>query len=127
MMIFKNSQIESEKFSYQMNPVDTKNPNFKIKSKDPKKKKTKVHYPTQIMYVGNIKCLFVSWFKRGRKPLLSIGPSWPFTIGLLTFAFCAFFYFLWMFSLLKVVDSRVRLGAIIVMFVNIGFLFAGIL
>jgi len=79
------------------------------------------------MYVGNIKCLFVTWYKRGRKPLLSIGPSWPFTIGLLTFAFLALFYFLWMLSLLKIVDSRIRLCAEALMFANIGFLLTGIL
>ena len=79
------------------------------------------------MYVGNIKCLFVKWYKRGRKPFLSIGPSWPFTIGLLTFAILALFYFLWMLSLLKIVDGKIRIGAVLLMFVNIGFLFTGIL
>ena len=126
-MIIKNAAIESEKFQYKLNPVDTKKATFKIKTKDPKKRKTKVKYPTQVMMVGQIKCLFVSWFKRGRKPLLSIGPSWPFTIGLLTFAFLALFYFLWMLSLLQIVNIKIRLVAISLMFVNIGFLFRGIL
>ncbi len=41
-MIIKDARIESEKFQYTLNPVNTKNANFKIKTKDGKKKKTKV-------------------------------------------------------------------------------------
>ncbi len=105
--IIKNAHIESEKFQYQLTPVDTKVKNFKLKGGVNKGKKKKVKYPTQIMKVGQITCLFVKFFKNGRKPFMSIGPSWPFTIGLLTFAFGAFFYFLWMLTLLKILDSRV--------------------
>ena len=38
------------------------------------------------MKVGEIKCLFVSCHNGGRSPLLSIGPSWPFTFALLFIA-----------------------------------------
>ena len=58
---------------------------------------------------------------------MSIGPSWPFTIGLLTFAFGAFFYFLWMLTLLKILDQRVLFIAISLMCMNIFMLLRGIL
>jgi hypothetical protein len=125
-MIIKNAQIESEKFQYQLTPIDTKQQNFKLKGgKNPKKKK--VRYPTQFMLVGQIKCFFFKNYKYGRKPLFSIGPSWPFTIGLLTFAFAAFFYFLWMLTLLKVLDYRVKTVAMGLMSLNICMLLRGIL
>ena len=57
------------------------------------------------MYVGSIKCFFLKYYYNGRTPLLSIGPSWPFTLGLLTFALFALIYFLWMLTLLKLVDT----------------------
>ena len=79
------------------------------------------------MKVGQITCLFVKYFKNGRKPFMSIGPSWPFTIGLLTFAFGAFFYFLWMLTLLKILDPRVKFVAISLMSFNIFMLLRGIL
>ena len=65
-----------------------------------KGKKTKsmsrkgMRYPTQCMKVGEIACLFVSCFYRGRSPMISIGPSWPFTFILffLTGVICVYFY-----------------------------------
>ena len=127
-MIIKNSQIESEKFQYSLSGIDTKQKHFKIKSSNVNKvKKIKVRYPTQFLMVGNIRCFFYSKFKQGRKPLLSIGPSWPFTIGLLVFAFLCLFYFLWMLTLLKILDLKLRLAAMTVMFTNLGALLTGIL
>jgi hypothetical protein len=106
----QNGSIESEKFAYQLNNIDTTVKNFKIKSSSSgssivkTKKKTKVRYPSQLMMVGQIRCFFYKHYKYGRKPLFSIGPSWHFTIGLLIFAFMALFYFTFMLSLLKVID-----------------------
>jgi len=77
--------------------------------------------------VGNIYCYFCKFYKQGRKPLFSIGPSWPFTIGLLAFAFMAFIYFIWMISLLKIIDTKIRIGAFIVLSTNILALLSGIL
>ena len=56
-----------------------------MKPKGKKKKKKKVSnatYPTQCMKVGEIMCLFVRCHNGGRSPLLSLGPSWPFTFAL---------------------------------------------
>jgi hypothetical protein len=91
------------------------------------RKKKKVRYPTQILKVGQVTCLFFKYFKHGRRPFLSIGPSWPFTIGLLVFAFGAFFYFLWMLTLLRVLDYRVKAMILALMAMNICMLLAGIL
>lgn len=130
-LIMKNNQIESERFQYKLNDVDTRKKNFKIKSSaendSKKKKKKKVKYPTQMLMIGNIRCFFIKYFKNGRSPLFSIGPSWPFTIGLLTFAFVAFFYFLWMISLLKIIDTKFRLVAVALLITNILALLTGIL
>lgn len=79
------------------------------------------------MMVGNIKCLFVSYFNNGRSPLLSIGPSWPFTIGLVTFAIVALVYFIWILSLLKNTSYYIKEIAYVLMLSNIVFLFTGIL
>ncbi len=125
--VFNNAHIESEKFQYQLTPVDTRQKNFKIKGGIASKKKKKVRYPTQILMIGQIKCLFFKYFKHGRRPFLSIGPSWPFTIGLLVFAFGAFFYFMWMLTLLKILDVRVKTVVLSLMTVNIGILLTGIL
>jgi len=101
--------------------------NFKLKGGINKSKKKKVRYPTQIRMVGQITCFFFKYYKHGRRPIMSIGPSWPFTIGLLTFAFGAFFYFLWMMTLLKILDVRVKFIAISLMVLNISMLLRGIL
>lgn len=125
-MISTSAQIESDKFEYRLNPVDTNAKKFKIKKSEPSKKK-KSRYPTQVRYIGNIRCLFFSYFKNGKAPLLSIGPSWPFTIGLLAFAFMAYFYFLWMLTLLKIVNMKYKLAAVAVMSTNVLALMTGIL
>ena len=128
MIISAADQSHTEKFSYQMNEVDTSLKKFKIKKSDPKNsKKLKIRYPSQDIYIGNVRCWFFSFYKYGRSPMLSIGPSWPFTIGLLIFAFVALAYFLWMLSLLKIIDPMIQTTAIIVMFTNIGVLLTGIL
>jgi len=59
--------------------------------KKPRKKKSKsakvgVQYPTQYMMVGEINCIFFSCYYKGRSPLLTLGPSWPFTFVLLMLA-----------------------------------------
>ena len=64
-----------------------------------KRKSIAVRYPTQYMKVGEIKCLFLSCYYSGRSPLLSLGPSWPFTLFLLFFGAMICFYFLMMMSM----------------------------
>ena len=79
------------------------------------------------MNVGSIKCLFFKYYNNGRSPLLSIGPSWPFTIGLLMFALFALIYFLWLLTLLKIVDHRIKYIGLAIIFINLTALFMGIL
>ena len=55
-------------------------------------------YPTQYMKVGEIKCVFLSCFYRGRSPLIALGPSWPFTFVLLLLAGLISCYFYMMLS-----------------------------
>lgn len=66
-----------------------------------KKKKGRRTYPTRCMKVGEIKCLFLSCYYGGRSPLLSLGPSWPFTFFLLFFGGIIFIYFCFMLSMAK--------------------------
>jgi hypothetical protein len=52
----------------------------------PMEGKRRKSYPTRFQWVGEMYCLFLSCWKQGRFPICSIGPSWPFTIGLICFA-----------------------------------------
>ena len=103
-----------------------------IKSKKGKKKKKSkargpTTYPTRCMKVGEIKCLFVSCFNGGRSPLLSLGPSWPFTIFLLCFACLILVYFCFMLSMAKNKESFMFICAQIGLAINLMVLLAGIL
>ena len=51
-------------------------------------------YKSQCLKIGEIHCLFISCFRQGKSPLLSIGPSWPFTPIILIFAGMITTYFL---------------------------------
>jgi len=53
------------------------------------------------MRIGEIKCLFLSCYDRGQSPVLTLGPSWPFTIFLLFFAGMILVYFAIMISMAK--------------------------
>ena len=58
----------------------------KMEKKRKKSASVGVRYPTQYMMVGEIHCIFLSWYNRGRSPLLTLGPSYPFTAVLLLLA-----------------------------------------
>ena len=106
-----------------------------MKEKSPKKQETpkKIEFeceecfPTQVLMVGKIKCFFASWFNHGRTPLLSIGPSWPFTIGLIAFAIGATTYFLVLLSIYNTINAYLKLIFYFEIVLNLGMLFAGIL
>ena len=78
-----------------------KSDSTKQRSKQKKKKSSSVgvRYPSQFMKIGEIKCIFLSCFNRGRSPFLSLGPSWPFTLFLLVLGGLIFGYFVMMISL----------------------------
>jgi hypothetical protein len=79
------------------------------------------------MKVGEVKCFFFSFFNQGRSPLLTIGPSWPFMLGLLTFAFLASGYFLFMLSMLTKTSGFIKSIAYGLIVLNNLLLFTGML
>lgn len=79
------------------------------------------------MNIGAIKCLFLSCYYRGQSPLLTLGPSWPFTLFLLGFAAMILAYFIIMIKMASnpsTVHLYICYGGI---GLNLLFLFAGIL
>ena len=72
-------------------------------------------------------CLFISCWKRGRFPICSIGPSWPFTIGLLIFAGMVLAFLVGMMMVLKDENGWMTKCAIFSIGLNLYLLFGGIL
>ena len=86
-----------------------------------------VRYRTQCLKVGAVKCLFLSCWDMGRSPLLTLGPSWPFTICLLFFAFMILTYFLLMLSMAKDAEGWQMNVSYVGLTLNLLVLFGGIL
>ena len=61
--------------------------------KKKKRKKGLVKYRTQCLQVGYVKCLFLSFYDRGRSPIITIGPHYPLTIVLVIFGTLFYFFF----------------------------------
>ena len=57
-----------------------------IISKKSKTRKLPRGYPSRFQFVGELFCLFISCYKKGRFPICSIGPSWAFSAILLVVA-----------------------------------------
>ena len=57
-------------------------------------------YPTRIENIGALSCLFLSFYRGGTFPFISIGPSWPFTIGMLIFVALCVAYLLYMMTMI---------------------------
>ena len=55
----------------------------------------KYNYSSRCMRVGEMRCLFVSWYYSGKSPLFSYGPSCAFTVCLMFLAaiFLGFYEF----------------------------------
>ena len=54
----------------------------------------KTTYNTRCIKIGQIKCLFLSFWYGGRSPLLTLGPSWwPYTIILVGLSLLVLIYF----------------------------------
>ena len=85
------------------------------------------NYPSRFQKVGELRCLFLSCFRKGRFPICSIGPSWPFTMGLLMFALFCLGYLLFMVSLIYETNFNLAVISVILIIVNLAFLFGGIL
>lgn len=86
-----------------------------------------VSYPTQIMKIGEVKCLFLSCYYQGRTPILSLGPSWPFTLFLIFFGLFITGFFVFMISLMQSQYSWKVYMMASMLVINWLFLFAGIL
>ena len=98
-----------------------------VPQKQKRKKTGKIgSYPTRCQYVGNMACLFLRCYRLGRFPLCSIGPSWPFTIGLLVFAGVCLGYLLFMVSMLSDAGGTLRPIAAVAICLNLALLFGGI-
>ena len=79
------------------------------------------------MKIGEVKCLFVTYFYNGRSPLLTLGPSWPFTFILLLLALIILGYFYMMLRLGSNAHPLHMLWCQGCVAGNLFFLFAGIL
>ena len=97
------------------------------KQKTEKKRMSKIGtYPTRVQWVGNLLCFFSACYQQGRFPFCSIGPSWPFTIGLLVFAAICLGYLCFMLFMIK--DSHYLLAiSVLSITANLFLLFGGIL
>ena len=93
----------------------------------PKKKKSYKKYRTQCMKVGEVKCLFLSCYYSGRSPLLTLGPSWPFTCFIVFFAAMIFVYFMVMLSMAGEQAGNKVYISYAGLLMNVLVLFAGIL
>lgn len=73
-------------------------------------------FPTRYQMVGNMHCLFVSWYKQGAFPLMSVGPSWKFLFILWIFVMimCLYMYFL-----IEMVYETYMIGSLIIAFLSI--------
>lgn len=79
------------------------------------------------MKVGEVKCLFLSCWYEGRSPLLTLGPSWPFTCFILLFAGMIMCYFLLMLSMCGPAAGNNVYYSYAGLTINMLTLFAGIL
>lgn len=96
-----------------------------IKKKLGKAKKRK-SYPTRCQWVGEMYCLFLSCWKKGRFPICSIGPSWGYTIGLMMFAFMCLTFLIAMLINLSDKSGWMMKVSIAMIAINLMALFGGI-
>ena len=78
------------------------------------------------MKIGEVRCLFLTCYKQGRTPFLSIGPSWPFTLFLFVFALFIVGFFSFMLHMMKTKTWWTLAIMITSMTINFGALLMGI-
>ena len=71
--------------------------------------------------------LFFSCYKKGKFPICSIGPSWPFTIGLMVFALMCLGFLICMLTLLDENQATFWWITVASITINLLLLFGGIL
>ena len=94
-----------------------------------KKKKGKVGktYPSRYMLIGEIHCIFLSCYYKGKSPLLTLGPSWPFTSVLIVLGLLMLFYFYIMMQMASKAPPMHKLWCQLCILLNVMALFGGIL
>ena len=120
----QSDQLDDEKSK------DAKNPDSTRPEKKKKKSSSSVgkRYPTQYMKIGEIKCIFLSCWYRGRSPFITLGPSWPFTSVLILLACLISGYFYMMIQISgQKADPWHMLWCQTCIGANIGLLIGGIL
>ncbi|CDW81230.1 dhhc zinc finger domain containing protein [Stylonychia lemnae] len=78
------------------------------------------------MKIGELRCLFLKCYKKGRTPFMSVGPQWQFTIGLFVFAILAATYFIFMINVLKNLDYRFKVVHFLLIIINVFALILGV-
>ncbi len=86
-----------------------------------------MQYPSQCLKIGEIKCVFLSCWDLGRSPILTLGPSWPFSLILLGLAAFILVFFLILLSIAQTNDTSLRFITYTGIFLNLLSLFGGIL
>ena len=127
-MMTEEDDDEDDLAVYKDNVAKTQEP--KKKQKKPKsKKKNQIgkRYPSQYIKVGEIHCIFLSCYYKGQSPLLTIGPSWPFTLFLLGLAAIILGYFYMMILLGSRANPYYRLWCQFCVVLNFAVLWGGIL
>ena len=74
------SALSSSTTESEMQPISH------TKKQNKKTRKLPKGYPSRFQFVGEVWCLFLSCYRKGRFPICSIGPSWAFTGILLVVA-----------------------------------------
>ena len=87
-----------------------------------------MNFPSRIQNVGNLKCVFLSFYYNGKYPIVSIGPHWRFTIALIIFSFLCQLY---CFVLLSYISfNKCPIGCLLsgfLSFINLLLMYATIL
>jgi len=101
--------------------------NRKARKREKRTQVAKIRYRTQCLKIGEIKCLFLSWWDYGRSPFITLGPSWPYTIFLLVLGIMIFIYFIIMLKMAAIENTMYRIVTYTGITINIIMLFGGIL
>ena len=100
----------------------------KKSQKDAKKNKLATGcYPTRYQLIGLTNCFFLSWYKKGKVPLITIGPSKLPCLFLITFALSIFCYLGYLVALFRKESINAAIICTCGMFINLGLFFSTML
>lgn len=128
MADLKESQIEdTNEDGGALSQMDGKSHSSSKKSSPKISKRGRRSFPTRFQWVGEMYCLFLSCWKQGRFPICSLGPSWPYTIGLLCFAGMVLCFMVAMMFMIEDKAGWMRYVSGVLIFTNLALLICGIL